>query len=254
VSTHSRDETTLVFIHGWGFNATVWDTTIARLPDHYRCLAVDLPGYDGHRPCEGEYSLSVLAQSVLDRAPPDAVWVGWSLGGTVALAAAARAPGRVRAVSLVATTPRFIRTAAWPHGLPPAVLQGFARDLEKDPARTVSRFITLQSQGAQGARQVTRTLRQILHHRPTASPGTLRHGLAILRDTDLRRSLHSTACPVQLLLGERDTLVPAKVSEDLHTLCPAWTISVLPGAGHAPFLSHPEEYCRTLEAFVDAHR
>lgn len=252
MSTHLHSPPGVVFIHGWGFNGTVWDTTIQRLPGRYRCLAVDLLGYDGRHPQSSEYSLPSLARRVLEQTPPGAVWVGWSLGGMVALTAAALAPRRVRAVSLVATTPRFTRTAPWPHALPLSVLEGFARDLEQDPTRTLSRFITLQTRSAQGARVATRLLRQSLNRRPAASVETLRHGLAILRDTDLRPTLPASAGPVQLLLGERDTLVPAKVSKDLHALCPAWEISILPGAGHAPFLSHPEAYCRTLEAFVDA--
>ena len=38
---------TLLFIHGWPDNASLWDETVAAVRDTYRCVRVTLPNFDG---------------------------------------------------------------------------------------------------------------------------------------------------------------------------------------------------------------
>ncbi len=63
----------------------------------------DLPGY-GRSGGFGAMSLEAMAQRVLEQAPPQAVWLGWSLGGLVASQAIMR-PERVQALVTVASSP-----------------------------------------------------------------------------------------------------------------------------------------------------
>ena len=44
---------------------------------------------------------------------------------------------------------------------------------------------------------------------------------------------------MHVLLGERDTLVPPECLADMLALRPDLQGTVLPGTGHAPFLSDP---------------
>ena len=233
----------LVFVHGWGFSSGIWDEVLARMQHRYRCLAVDLPGFGRSPPLACEYSLSVIGRELLDELPADALWVGWSLGALVAMQAALQRPAAVRALVLVAGTPSFVQRAGWRHGVAPAVLDGFRRDLKRDYRRTLGRFIMLQVRGSQAAREVGQALRHKLGQAPPPRTEMLAKALDVLQGTDLRHALGGISCPVTVLLGERDTLVPAPVSEDLHSLCPAWRVEVIPRAGHAPFLSHPELVC-----------
>ena len=73
----------LVLLHGWGLNAQVWDCITPQLASHFTLHLVDLPGY-GRSGGYGAMSLEAMAQRVLELAPPQAVWLGWSLGGLVA--------------------------------------------------------------------------------------------------------------------------------------------------------------------------
>ncbi|MDU6108671.1 MAG: alpha/beta fold hydrolase [Klebsiella pneumoniae] len=73
----------LVLLHGWGLNAQVWDCITPQLASHFTLHLVDLPGY-GRSGGFGAMSLEAMAQRVLEQAPPQAVWLGWSLGGLVA--------------------------------------------------------------------------------------------------------------------------------------------------------------------------
>ena len=79
----------LVLLHGWGLNAQVWDCITPQLASHFTLHLVDLPGY-GRSGGFGAMSLEAMAQRVLEQAPPQAVWLGWSLGGLVASQVAQR--------------------------------------------------------------------------------------------------------------------------------------------------------------------
>lgn len=69
----------LVLLHGWGLNAQVWDCITPQLASHLPST-VDLPGY-GRSGGFGAMSLEAMAQRVLEQAPPQAVWLGWSWAG-----------------------------------------------------------------------------------------------------------------------------------------------------------------------------
>ena len=117
----------LVLLHGWGLNAEVWQSIIPRLSPHYRLHLVDLPGY-GRSQAFGALSLAEMAQQLLPALPPQAIVVGWSLGGLVATQLALAAPQRLRALITVASSPCFTATDEWP-GIKPDTLQNFQQML-----------------------------------------------------------------------------------------------------------------------------
>ncbi len=241
----------LIFVHGWGFSGKVWETIMCRLQSTHRCLAVDLPGSGYSTLPDSEYSLPRIARLLSTDLPTGAVWIGWSLGAMVAMQVAIDHPASVASLVLVAGTPRFTRAHDWPWALEAKLLDRFGNDLLQQYEQTLMRFTLLQVRGSTAAKEVARSLRRQLTEVPAPSPEVLVAGLRLLRETDLRAALPAIACPVTVLLGERDTLIPSDVSKDLHTLRPEWTIEILPGAGHAPFLSHPGSFCDRL--FGAAH-
>lgn len=236
----------LVLIHGWAFHSGVWDPVARVLAGGFSVYLVDLPGHGASRdPLPGE-TAAQAARDLLSVVPPSAYWVGWSLGGLVALSAALQASPGLAGVTLVASTPRFIAAPDWPHGVPATVLSGFAQDLARDLPGTLARFVALQTRGSAGGARGARTLSRTLREGPEPRPEGLERGLAWLQDTDLRADLGRLSCPVHVLLGERDTLVPPACLSDVLALRPDWTGSVAAGAGHAPFLSDPPGFARAI--------
>ncbi|MFZ1536057.1 MAG: alpha/beta fold hydrolase, partial [Chromatiaceae bacterium] len=72
----------------------------------------------------------------------------------------------------------------------------------------------------------------------------------LLRDSDLRPALGDLDCPSLWLLGARDTLVPPGVALDIAARLPEARVQVIPGAAHAPFLSHPAATTAALLSFL----
>lgn len=241
----------LVLLHGWGMNGAVWEDAAEALAPDFRVTLIDLPGH-GHSPWSGqELHLADWAHACLRVAPPAALWVGWSLGGSVALEAALGAPQRVRALVLVTTTPCFVRDRHWSHALPEVTLARFRDALGADPGDTLGRFLALQVKGSDSALAVLRTLRRRIAERPPPSPAALDAGLHLLRHTDLCGRLPGLRPPSLWIYGERDTLVPRRSAEALAGLLPGARVEVIRGAAHAPFLSHRDQALDLLRRFAE---
>ncbi|HXF67801.1 MAG TPA: alpha/beta fold hydrolase, partial [Burkholderiales bacterium] len=139
-----NDVRDVVFLHGWGQDAGVWDDLAARLAPRFRAHAPDLPGYGaaaGRSPC----TLEAMAEAVAHGAPRRCHVVGWSLGGQVALLWARRAPHQVERLALIATTPCFTQRPGWSCALAAEEVRDFARALAADRAGTLARFAALQA-------------------------------------------------------------------------------------------------------------
>ncbi|MEN8175821.1 MAG: pimeloyl-ACP methyl ester esterase BioH [Pseudomonadota bacterium] len=242
----------LVLLHGWGMNGGVWAGAADRLADRYRLSILDLPGH-GASTLDGDHAdLATWADALVAAAPRRASWLGWSLGGQLALRVALDHPARVRDLTLVATTPRFLRSDDWPHAMAPDTLAGFKDALLEDPRRTLARFLAKQVRGADEARENLRVLKAAIGRREPASPRGLAQGLDLLLHTDLREELASLQCPSLWLFGERDTLVPARVSDYIGGLIPDARVAVVEGAAHAPLLSHPQPCEALIHSFLEA--
>jgi pimeloyl-[acyl-carrier protein] methyl ester esterase len=239
----------LVLLHGWGMHGGIWDGLREPLAERFRLHVVDLPGYgaSGHRE---PYTLTELASVVAAAMPQHAHVCGWSLGGQVAMRLALDFPERVDRLVLLGTTPCFRQREGWPHGMDDATMQEFARNLEQDYAGTLKRFLSLQARSGDDAREVIAALRAKLFERGEPSLDTLRGGLAILHDLDLREEVERIVQPTLIVHGERDLLTPLAAGEWLARRLPQSEFTVVGGSAHAPFLSHRVETVDAMERFL----
>ncbi|MDA1107287.1 MAG: pimeloyl-ACP methyl ester esterase BioH [Proteobacteria bacterium] len=236
----------LVLLHGWGLHSGVWDETAAALAENFRVTWIDLPGHGRSPWLSGHSSLTTLTQQLLDSAPPHAIWLGWSLGGIIALQLAAQHPERVNKLVLVASTPKFVNAPDWEHGVAADTLDEFVRALASDYRSCIKRFLALQLRGSAHAAQTLRRLDAIAFRYGEPDRRALSAGLELLRDSDLRSELGGITCPSLVIAGERDTLTPPDAQRYLAAHLPQAHLSVIPRAGHAPFLSHAPEFLRAL--------
>lgn len=211
--------------------------------------APELPGYRGG-PLPDPYTAESLADRMARAHPTPCSVLGWSLGGMVALAWAARHPQQVEALILVGTTPVFVNREDWALGLEPEVLDGFAHALMQDPRATLLRFLALQARGGEEARAVVARLREQLLARPLPERATLAAGLELLRKVDLRPWVSAVRCPTLVVHGGHDALCPPQAGRWLAEHLPRARLALHERASHAPFLSHPEWFAATLAAFL----
>ena len=237
----------LVLLPGWAMHCGVFGAFTEALARHWTVYRVDLPGHGAQAP-DGRWSPAALAEQLL-RQLPSAAWLGWSLGGQVALQAAIQQPSRVRALMLVGVNPCFVARPDWSHGMDATVFAEFEDKLAADPQGTVGAFLALQTSGSRQATMVMRELRRLHSAAPFPDRESLLRGLYWLRQADYRAALPGIDTPALWVAGQRDALAPAASSRAAAAMMPRGRLLELPGAGHAPFLSHAEPLLTELCSF-----
>ena len=241
----------IVLLHGWGMHSGVWEDVVESLMDNYRITLLDLPGHGYSRLPTAGHSLQELSQAVAAVTPPQATWVGWSLGGLIAQHLAIDAPERVAKLVLVSSSPCFVRRPDWPHAMEYRTLHEFAENLSRDYRATLKRFLALEVHGSEHEMIQLRLLRGLVFQHGNPDTHTLQDGLAILENTDLRSQLGRIRCPTLLLFGRRDNLVPVSAGVAIQQELPNARLHVFERAAHAPFFSHLDEFIECLRAFLD---
>jgi pimeloyl-[acyl-carrier protein] methyl ester esterase len=240
----------LVLLHGWALHGGLWGPWLEGIAAEARLHLVDLPGHGRSPWHDAIRDLPGLARALRPGVPEGAVVLGWSLGGMAALELARQEPGRLSALILIASTPKFVAGDGWEHGLPPAVLDEFARGLARDHHGTVQNFLALQTRGDEHGRETLRILRRDLESHGPPDPRALGAGLEILRRTDLRAALSGITQPALVISGDYDRLTPPGAGLALATALPEARYAAIRRAGHAPFLSHGPAVLREVRGFL----
>ena len=239
----------LALIHGWAMHGGLFAPLVAQLQRHYTLHLIDLPGHGHAHADDTALEPAPIAEALVARVP-DAVWLGWSLGGQFALRAALDHPGRVRGLVMVASSPRFVRGADWPHGVDAQMFRDFAALLQQDFRTTLEGFLALEALGSTTALDDLRSLRTQAFARGEPAQRALLEGLALLDRLDLRAELPGLLVPSLWISGRRDRLVPAGAMPAAAALAADARSVVIANAGHAPFLSATDEVAQQIDGFM----
>jgi pimeloyl-ACP methyl ester carboxylesterase len=225
-------EPVFLCIHGLADTLEVWDALAPALADRGRLVRIDQRGHGESgappEPCTRE-DLARDAIAVLDAlAIPRAILVGHSVGGIVAMTAALAAPERIAALVLIGTASRCSeRTAAW--------YERIALAAETHGGDGLVRAIY----GESSTRRVRGDARAIAH---------VARMLTSLHRDPLTQKLAAIACPVLLLVGEKDLMGP-KASQTIRDALPPGSaeLVVMPNCGHWLQLDAPDDVIAALD-------
>jgi pimeloyl-ACP methyl ester carboxylesterase len=239
----------VLLVHGAGMDHTVWQLPARWLAWHgHAVLAVDLPG---HGRSEGPVLGSVpeLAQwlgRVMDAAGVErAALVGHSMGGAVALEAAAALPERVTRIALLGTA------AAIPVN---AALLEAAREA---PERAY-RMMTAWSHGAAarmgghpvpGLWMTGGSLALLARN----APGVLHTDLAACAAWSSGADAAARVrCPALVVMAAGDIMTPPRKGAELAGLIPGARTVTLPDCGHMLVAEQPDATLDALIAFFES--
>jgi len=232
----------LVLVHGWSMSAAAFAPVIAPLAERGRVIALDLRGHGSSTVAGGqglaEHARDLVAVfEALDLR--DAVVVGWSMGGQVALEAWPALAGRVAGLALVGVTPRFTSAPDWEHGLPPASVEALAARLRHRFQPSLRRFFDAMFAPDELPEPERRALADAILGESALTPATALAGLEALLAADQRPRLAAVRVPTLLVHGECDPICLPAASAYLKEQIPSARRWLLPGLGHAPQLSRP---------------
>jgi pimeloyl-[acyl-carrier protein] methyl ester esterase len=242
----------LVMLHGWAMHGGVLSPLVEALADRCTMYVVDLPGHGWSRESGLPLEPSACAAAIAQATPP-AIWLGWSLGGLIALTGALEQPRHVRGLAMICATPKFARDESWPWGSDATLVHQLALDLETDYHATIERFLALEAMGSADPRGELRHLRELAFARGEPDLRVLQEGIRILETRDLRARLPELRQPSVWIAGRRDRLVPPQAME--------WSAQQAHGrfvqiehAGHAPFFSYANDVAQALQPLLDSFR
>ena len=240
----------ITLVHGWAMHSGIWRGFAKALAQHYQVTCIDLPSH-GRSEKITPFTLEAVSDTLVNALPNESsCCLGWSLGATVVLDIARRYPERVNSLILLAGNPLFVRSEQWA-GVKPSVLDNFATSLSDDCQATLLRFLALQVNNLPNGKRLLKELKAAVMECEPPDHESLQGGLNILKHTDLRAALAQLNIPVSIILGDKDTLVPVKVATQLQQLSGNLEVNILNGAGHIPFLSHPQQLLMLISRFMD---
>ncbi len=239
----------MVLIHGWAMHSGIWRGFAQQLAKNYQVICLDLPGHGLSEAVE-PYDLQAIAAALVDAMPESPCCVlGWSLGATVALALAAHYPQRINSLILLAGNPRFVEDNDWA-GMKAELLEDFSNNLLLNCQQTLIRFLALQVNQLQNGKHILKDLKLAVKECDPPTEQVLQSALLILKQADLRQAMLTLACPLTVILGEKDTLVPVQLGQDMKQLKPDLQLAVIERAGHVPFLSHQSQLIDIIKQSV----
>jgi pimeloyl-ACP methyl ester carboxylesterase len=221
----------LVLLHGQPGSAADWRRVQARLPASLHAVAFDRPGYgSSRRPAAG---FTGNARAVVDemdaRGISQAVLVGHSYGGGVALSAASIVPHRVEALVLLAS-------------VGPGCLNVLDRLLAAPGTGPACARITLGPAG---------WISRNGHHSLWRS--FLTEQRALVRELDqLTSVLPGITAPTLLLTDPRDRLVPVATARRLEQAIPEARLELIRGSGHDLPRRAPRRVADAVTTFLTA--
>lgn len=229
----------LVFVHGSGDSARVWEPLMACLPE-FNCIALDLPGHgaliDRPGPAEmgvDDYAAAVHAE-LARRGLAGVCLIGHSLGGAIALRMALDYPSRINRLVLIGTGAR-LRVApdllAEAHTAPAAAKEKLTR-LAFAPAH------------AERAQEHLAALGPV-------APGMLYRDLSACDRFDIMQDLGRIAQTTLIIVGEEDRLTPPKYAAYLRDHLAAAQAVTVPGAGHYVALEAPQAVSEAIRRWLD---
>lgn len=233
----------LVFVHGVGSTAAIWDSQLDAFGDRYRCAAIELRGNGVPKPepdpalitREG-YATDVLA--VADaRGLETFTIVGCSLGGVVAFELWQRSPRRIDAMVIVGSFARYPNARAYADGIKEAVRQ----------AGDMAAFA--QARAAKLGLPPERTRETVDQMSVKAVPSYLAATDATWTG-DYTNVLEAIDVPVLVTCGERDAIAPPELSQAIAAGIPGARLQVVPDAGHVANADNPVVFNEMLEAFL----
>ena len=257
IHAESRGEgPALVFAHGLGGSHLSWWQQVAHFAPTHRCIAFAHRGFGPSRaPAEGidpaRYAEDLDA--VLDAFGVDrAVLVGQSMGGWTAIEFALRRPERLRGLVLSATSGTID-----PATLGDDTLR--ARLAEWDAQAQAARRTCLEAgihvaAGARMAREqpALHLLYQLVDETSQGlDKQALRAKLVAMRRRD-GACAAAIACPVLVVMGAEDIVVPWPMAEHLAAAFPAGRALVYPQTGHSPYFERATRFNADLAAFLAA--
>jgi len=243
---------TVVFIHGFPLNPSMWDPQAVFASRGWRLIVPELRGFGdgaGDPPTTSIDDYAGDTIDLLDKLHVDsAVICGLSMGGYIAFSMFRHAPNYFRAMVLADTKSQ----ADTPEAV--AGRKNMQQLVREQGANAVADALLPKLVGDTTRRErpaVAEQVRtQILGNSTEAIAGAL---AALMTRPDSTPTLRTIHCPVQIIVGDEDAITPPPLSEQMNRDIAGSELAIIKGAGHMSNMEQPTQFNDALARFLE-HR
>ncbi len=238
----------LVLLHGLGASVYIWRFIFKSLAKNYRVTAIDLPGFGSStKDPTAKYGLDEQTNRLIDILNQLNIqslqFIGSSMGGALALWMAVRCPERIKNVIALApaTNRKLVKISPMP-------LMKIARQLHsyvlgKKLIAFICKLIYYNDSFV--------TDKDLDNHFSPykGQPEALRTFILateLITDKRLPLELKAVSCPVTLVRGSKDLIVPLRFMNELNKTIPHCHLIKIPNSGHHPMEESPGECVKIL--------
>ena len=242
---------TVVLLHGFLENLTMWDEFKKDLSTNNNVVAIDLPGFGQSGIMSNNHSMSTMANAVeyvLDKENiSKCVMIGHSMGGYVTLAFAELFENRLDGIIL------FHSQAAADDEEAKINRNRTITIVENNHAKFISGFIPslfTEDNAIKFSSEIDQLIKSSLL---TKNEGIIA-ALAGMRDRkDYRELLTELTIPVLFIAGKKDTRIPLEKIIQQISLPKISEALLLEDVGHMGFIEDKDHTYKSIESFVTRH-
>ncbi|HHT03717.1 MAG TPA: alpha/beta fold hydrolase [Bacteroidales bacterium] len=241
---------TIILIHGFPLNKTMWNNQIEELKENYRVIAYDIRGFGSSDIGSKDYSIELFVSdliSFMDKLQiKRAILCGFSMGGYIALNAIQNFHERFTSLLLCDTncaddSPETkTKRIESIENIKEEGLDKYAEESMKKLFAPISFTKQIAEIGL---------IREMIVKTPQESIFKTLHALANRQETCT--NLHKIKVPVLIMVGQQDKITPPDIARSMHEKIAESTISIIDNAGHLSNLENPDQFNSELRKFLN---
>ncbi len=238
----------IIFIHTAGQHAIQWRFVLPLFArKDYFCVAPDLPGHGkslvrNFEPLTSVHAFAeVIWEMIRKMGLEKPVVIGCSIGGDIVLDLAVNHSSQL---SGVVACEGAVRTPT----LSPGVIQQGLEDSGTPSFGDQGFFMGLSLCGSEADPE---RVREITFTRRTGDPRVYNSDLKGWITHDIRSRMQEISCPVLIVWGKDDYLMPYELVEETVRGIPGARLAVMEGIGHYPHIEAPD-FSKRIETFIDS--
>lgn len=244
-----KNARTIIFIHGFPFNKSMWTVQVSTLQENFRVITYDVRGHGESDIGNVDFSIELFVDDLVGLMDSlnieKTLLCGLSLGGYIALRAIEKYPDRIQALILsdtqcIADSPEAVEKRM-------STIDGInANGVQQYAETSIANLFAPESHKAK-QKEITAIRNTILSTPKETLIKTLK-ALAARKETCT--SLNKINVPVLIIVGREDKITPIAAARFMNEKIKHSIIMIVDHAGHLTNLENPSDFNDQLKKFV----
>lgn len=239
----------IIFIHGFAYDYSIWDAQIAFFSKDFYCIAYDVRGLGSLSDFDDQFSMEEyvddLEELIASQNIKKPILCAMSMGGYIALRAIERFGDKIGglilcdSVAFADSDEAKLKRAAAIKSIKKSGLKSFLEDFI--PRCYGSSYIKSSFE------EIKKRIKKSADFNPKGVIGAL---FAMISRTDTTSAIIKWKKPTLFVCGKEDALTPPQKMNELAKISQNGKLKIIKDAGHMSMVENPKEFNMVVERFL----